>query len=110
MSIAAQDKAIAQTIINQMGGGRRLQMMVGVTTFVALPSSSDQLGGLAFQFKGSRKANYLEVILCPDDTYTLKFCRYGLKQKQSIVKEFESVYCDQLIETFENFTGLYLSL
>lgn len=110
MSIAAQDKAIAQTIISQMGGSRKLQMMVGVTKFVALRSCSEQLGGLAFQFKGSKKANYLEVLLCPDDTYTLKFCRYGLKQKQSIVEEFKSVYCDQLIETFEKFTGLYLSL
>ena len=108
MSIAAQDKTIAQTIINQMGGGGKLQMMLGVTKFLSLPSSSGQLGGLAFRFKGFKKANYLEVILCPDDTYTLKFSRYVMTQ--AIVKEFESVYCDQLIETFENFTGLYLSL
>jgi len=64
---------------------------------------------LSFKFKGSTKANYVNIALDPSDTYTLQFgkiVKYDLKP----TGEIHGVYADQLKRTFEKFTGLYLSL
>jgi hypothetical protein len=62
------EQQIATTIMAQMGGGNKLRTMLGIKQFVSLGQEEGQEGGLYFQFKGSRKANVVEVILTPMDT------------------------------------------
>ena len=99
---------VAETILNQMGGGNRIRAFVGTKHFISHPESRKDRGGVSFRFKGSRKFNHLKVTLDWNDTYSLSFSklnRYGESTKQ---KEFSMIYCDQLIELFEQTTELYL--
>ena len=113
---------VAQTIVKQMGGQRRLNLMVGAHNW--------QMGGdehdrhfVSFHFKGSRSHNYCKVTLdYNSDLYIVSIGQIrnkteeivpGVKIKMPTYKEkynCEGVFFDQLIEIFERETGLYLSL
>lgn len=97
---------IAQTILQQLGGQRKLIAFIGAYDIFALEEK-----GLSFKFKGSRKFNYCKIFLTPMDTYTLIFQKWNWKAN-SLKNEttFEDVYCEDLIPFFEETTGLYLSL
>lgn len=89
--------------ISQLGGQRRLQLMIGANTFI---------GGkdcLSFRFRGSRRVNYIKITLDPSDTYTVEFGKVGRASYKS-VSILSDVYCEDLIPIFEKTTGLYLSL
>ncbi len=106
MSNATTNQDVLKTIINQLGGAGRLRAMVGVTQFIA-----DGENKLCFQFKGSRKANRVHITLNSLDTYDVEFFKYNRKSFECPqVGGFENVYGDQLVEIFERFTGLYLSM
>lgn len=98
------NKQIAETTLMQLGGYGRLKAMIGAEFF-----SYDDKGTLTFKFKGCRKANYLEVVLDADDTYTMVFLKITNPTRKEVGK-FSGLYCDQLQGIFENETGLYLSL
>lgn len=67
--------------------------------------------GLQINFKGSKKANKVQIILEANDTYTMRFYKYNSRTFDCpVVGEFDFLYWDALKETFERFTGLYLSL
>ena len=96
---------LAKTILDQMGGQRRLTSMTGAHTFVAHPK------GVSFKFPrpASGKPNYVKITLAGDDTYTMEFGSiHGLKYKK--LKVFPNVYNDQLGDIFKKMTGLYLKL
>jgi hypothetical protein len=96
-------KHVAETILAQMGGGRALKLMLGVKEFSS--HSDEGLGALSFRFKGSRKANYVKIILAPSDTYTLRFSKIGT-YSYNVVEFVEDVYFDQLNDVFRRVTGL----
>ena len=99
-----ESSAIATTIANQLGGTRKLAMMVGAKNFVALES------GLTFKLgKGTKNGiTHVTVTLDADDTYTVRFQRvYGHKVTEK--GSSSDVYCDQLVNLFESTTGFYLS-
>ena len=103
-------KQIAATIISQMGGMGKISAMVNGRDWCALED-----GGLQFTFSGKRGVNKCLVHLDADDTYTMEFWYCKLNKKtykyRNIIKaEFDGLYNDMLIPTFEQFTGLYLSL
>lgn len=101
------DAQIAETTLAQLGGAGRLTVMIGAKEFGATD------GGKTLRFRfaaGSAKTgNVCRVTLTPADTYTVEFwyCR-GVKYRR--IAEFTDVYCDTLRRTFEQHTGLYLSL
>jgi len=112
---------IANTIINQMGGGGKLRAMIGAKDIYALDA------GVQFAFKLCKKMNKCVVDLNQDDLYNVKFykiphlnpnCtpaaldRYfkNVDKATTPVAEFENIYADQLNSVFESETGLYLSL
>jgi len=98
------DKQVAQTILQQLGGQRRLKTFVGAKDFLLLEG-----GGVTFKFKGSRKVNYVRIRLNGMDLYDLEFVKaHGVNIK--VVEEETNVYADQLVTFFEKHTGLYLSL
>ena len=101
-----RNQEIAQTIASQMGGLRRLQMFTGARDFVAIDN------GLTFRIPGKGFAkdsiNVVRVILTPMDEYNMEFLRLR-GATLTLVKSCKGVYCDQLVELFEETTGLYLS-
>lgn len=99
----------AEITVQQLGGTRRLNIMIGAKNF-----TSDNDGRtLGFYFYGCRAANYVKITINANDLYDITFIR--IKRKDSkvpfeTVQEFENIHVDNLIETFENFTGLVLTL
>ena len=96
---------VANTILLQMGGQRRIAAMTGAGHF------RDHGDGVSFRFPNRvrSKPNYVLVRLAPNDTYTVVFGRisdFDLKNR----KEYNGLYFDSLVEVFERETGLYLSL
>lgn len=98
---------VAMTILEQMGGIRKLQAFTGAHSFVR--GEVD----VTFQWpmQARSKPNALKVTLTPADTYTLTFYRIAKGYDPPVVlSTFDDIYCDQLVEIFERETGLYLSL
>ena len=93
---------VAETILEQLGGARRLGIMVNARDFVAITR------GLQFKFSGSRKANTARVELTPRDTYTLTL--YKVTNKGLDIKDVasEEMYFDQMVDYIESVTGLAL--
>ena len=108
-------KAIADTILEQLGGNKFI-VMTGSKNFVADGNTLRMT--LA---KNVSKANRLYITLNADDTYTMRFfkCtapRFNSKtlsftnEKIKDIKIVNGVYCDMLRNIFETVTELYTSL
>ncbi len=95
---------VAQEILQQLGGNMAMQMIGGYNLVGSINS-------LSFKWKEATKErmNFCRITLTPMDTYHVELGRAwgGTYTK---IHEFEDVYCDTLVETFEQETGLYLSL
>lgn len=98
--------AIANTIIEQMGGLRRIAMFTGAYDFTACKN------GVFFRIPGKGFAkdsiNLVSITLTPMDEYVMTFSRLRAGKIKEI-KKYEGVYCDQLVDLFQDTTGLYLS-
>ncbi len=97
------DNQIGLTIGNQLGGLGRLKMMIGAFNFVAHED------GLSFKFKGCKHCNYCKVTLDPSDTYSVEFGKIRAL-KYTVKDTMSGIYNDMLMDTFEDYTGLYLTL
>lgn len=94
---------LANTIINQMGGWRKLQGLAGAHDMLALDA------GVQFSFKGSKIANKMTIELTPMGLYDVKFYKISMKyiERNMIpVKEIEGVYNEMLVDIFESSTRL----
>lgn len=101
MNNQEQAKYLAQTIYSQIGGLQRLAVMTGAKDFKYNET------GISFSLPKAKNAiRCVEIRLEPNDTYTMTFWKRG---KVAKVQEIDDVYCDQLIDTFEIITGLYLT-
>lgn len=96
---------VGQTILQQMGGARRLVMMTGAKDFVMYPN------GVRFSWpsKQPSKGNEVKVTLDASDTYTVEFfnVRQGVPKP---VKKYTDIYADGLVDLFERQTGYYLRM
>ena len=98
----SKNQEIAETILQQLGGGRRLVMMVGAYNFVVVEN------GVAFKIKNA-KANYIKIKLNSKDLYDLEVGRIrGTTYK--VVAKKDDLYFDMLKPAIEEATGMYLSL
>ena len=98
------DSRVPQTILEQVGN--QAFMMMGTKQLVA---KNDRT--LRFNVRGTRKCNWIEIELTPLDVYTVRFEKYSpSKYTHTTVHTDEMVYCDQLHDIIESFTGLYLTL
>lgn len=108
---------IADTILNQLGGGRFV-VMTGSRDFIAIDNGLRM--GLA---RNASKANRLDIKLNGMDTYDMRFYRYTgprystrggqfrtYPEKVTTAKEYHGVYFDQLQELFTEVTGMYTRL
>lgn len=101
---------IANIIMHQLGGYRRLKLMTGFKDHVALDS------GLQFRIgKNCNSINKIKITLNGLDLYDMQFISVRKKRGSwdyiSTVKaEYNNVYDDQLVELFEQATGMFLSI
>lgn len=91
--------SVAQEILNQLGGNR-FKAMTGATCY------AESANTLVVRFKGSSAANTVYITLNSLDLYDVVF-RKITNTKHGIVKEFNGVYNDMLVNIFEKTTGLY---
>ena len=92
---------IAGTILRQLGGHRFIAM-TGARMLV------DRNNGLSFHYPNSK---ICVITLEPSDTYRIEFYRFNRKNfKTILLKTYDQIYCDNLVEIFENYTGLLVSL
>ncbi len=97
------DMTVPTEILRQLGGRGRVGALLGVTQFAGDSTSLR----LKFKAQGKDGINCFKVTLTPDDTYTVEFfkvARINWHEKGKV----EDVYCDNLVETIETRTGLYL--
>ena len=106
---SAKARQIAQTIAEQIGGGK-FRMMTGAEFYIYNEPEINEYG-LSVHFKGSRKFNRLLIVLDEvKDLYKMVFSHQSPKRGLKNVHFIVDVYCDQLREIFESETGLYTSL
>lgn len=91
-----ENQIIADTIMEQLGGQGRLNMMLGLSRVTQIDK------GVSFTFKvgASNDINTVEIVLAPTDTYTVKFLK-TTATKQTLISTEEMVYFDQLTQTVE---------
>ena len=96
---------VAETILQQLGGAGRLRAMIGAKYFI------DHGGALSFKFPNRQRSrgNYVKITLTPEDYYDMEFGQL-MKHAVKPVKAYRGIMWDQLIEVFEQQTGLYLRL
>lgn len=111
MTTTAQANAAstaAATILDQLGGARKVSMMTGAKHFLADRSAG---GNPVLSFKIGRgaknKINAVRIELTADDLYTVSFERiWGAKV--TTIETLAGCYAEMLVELFEDRTGLYL--
>lgn len=103
-STSKRANAIAATIVNQLGGGRKLQMFIGLKQLINEPL------GVTLVFPKPKHAgavNRVRITLNGMDLYDMEFIRTrGSSVK--VVKEFNDVYAEDIKDRFEEGTGLYI--
>ena len=101
LTVLAYSDDIGKTILEQMGGTRKLQVMLGVKHFLLLNN------GLSFKWPSKdRGGNYVEITLNGSDLYDMEFYVVSGMTKK-LVKKFEDVYAEDLMDVFEKQTGWY---
>jgi len=86
----------AATILDQIGGVNRLQVMLGASKVLT------DTEAITFDFKMSRKFNHCRITYCSGpDLYRVEFLKYNRKTFETkTVQSFEMVYADQLRSIF----------
>lgn len=109
MSDDNYSKEIASIIVSQMGGMNRLKATINARNFFCGTISYNGFNQPYVQFSFSLNPKITKCRIIYEegkDTYVMQF----LNRVNSVVKEYEDVYCDELIANFEQTTGLYLKL
>ena len=103
MTTTTINQAIAQTIIDQIGGDR-FAFMTGSKNFMSIDS------GLQFSIgRNVLKCNRITIILNGRDLYDVTY--YSIRGVSVKIKHSESdIYAENLRQSIENATELYTSL
>lgn len=105
MARTEQDHEVAETILAQLGGLRRLNVMLGVKYANTLQNGLS----LGFTAQGEGQINQIDILLEPSDTYRIEF--YRVRGGRAVLKEtYVAIYADSLKEAIKRATGLNLSL
>jgi hypothetical protein len=96
----------AKTIISQIGN--KALCMMGCKQIVTSENAVDLFIGIGAKC-GGKAVNRIRIILQPNDTYTVEFCKYA-KFTMTTIKSLDLVYADMLHQVIECNTGFYLSL
>jgi hypothetical protein len=94
---------IGKTILDQMGGWRRISAMIGAKNAVYLANGVH----FAWPSKQPSKGNSVKITLGGDDLYTVEFV-YERNLTFKTVAKYTGIYADGLVSLFEKQTGYYL--
>ena len=103
----------AATILEQLGGARRVAVMLGIGSKVGyhyynLMGAHGPGVGFTFPNKQLSKGNCCEIKLDEgSDTYVMSFFSVTINGKK-LVRKLDDVYNDSLVTIFERQTGLFL--
>lgn len=102
--------AVANEILRQLGGSRRLGMMIAAKDFLGLSARDGKGPGLRFKhMAGEGGVNVAEIRLNAGDLYDLAFYKVrGLDCR--LVVEDEDVFVGDLAERFRASSGLAIRL
>ena len=99
-----EQKTIAETILNQLGGNQFIAM-TGAKNF----TYSDKCSFGCKIMRNQSKANYIRINLSSVDLYDIEFLYITIKTMKTKAT-FNNIYNDQLRGLFERITGLNTSL
>ena len=103
---------VYEIILQQIGGMGRLVSFLGAKNFVYSDCDKDGYW-IAFRIPNrmaKNGINYIKIELnIGMDVYEMEFGKIG-KNSYKVIEKLECVYCDQLVDSIESNTGLYLSL
>lgn len=104
--IKTQDEnlLIAQKILDHLGGANKLSLMIGAKNF------QYHIKDLGFRYAKTHcnNSNHVQIKLMPSDLYKLEFWNIcGVDCE--VVETIDNVYAENLAETFQKATGLYLA-
>jgi len=99
------NEMIGRTILEQMGGAQRIQVMLGAQQFRILNNGV----GFAWPNRERPKGNYVEIVLNGADLYDMSFFNVAGASKK-LVKKYDDVYAEDLRSTFERQTGWHLRM
>lgn len=106
-------KEIAGTIYQQLGGGK-FGAMVGAKNLGFERTNEGVAFVCKFMRNKSGMTNLKVIYDYGKDLYNMVFysTRFSTKPFETTIKgkRFDGIFCDQLAEIFENFTGLYTHL
>ncbi len=98
------NRYVAQTIFDQLGA-YVFKIATGAHHF------SHTYNSLKFWFQDCNKADVCRITLNGLDLYDIEFFKSkATEPEDTTVKTYENIYCDQLTDLFEDFTGLRTSL
>ena len=90
---------VAQTIKEQLYVGGLMKVgSWGTHQFIALTPTKHYTGGLRFKVSGRLFRGLVQVLLMPNDTYTVELIQrrtYEVKERR------EDIYCDMLTEVID---------
>jgi hypothetical protein len=101
-----RNQDIAAEIARQLGGTQRLVAFCGAREFVAIEN------GLRFRVPSNMtksRISHFTVVLTSEDLYDVKAEAVRGTNWKTIV-EHKGVFCDQLMDLFEEATGMFLTL
>lgn len=95
---------VGETIVKQLGGANKLRAMLGAK-FAVLPN------GVIVQWPSRHRSrgNQVEITLRSDDTYDVLFYNASASGRK-LVRQYNGLYAEDLIPTFEDQTGYRIRL
>lgn len=93
---------VANEILRQLGGSYFLRI-TGAKNLIGSDNA------LSMQLPRGARGNGFKITLMPDDTYKLTLNKFS-KLKLTTLRTCENVYCENLLDMFEDMTGLYATL
>lgn len=103
-----RNQEIAQVILQQLGGVNRLSVMTGANGFVAIEN------GVQFSIgRNAKGVNKVIIRLNAQDLYDVEFGaqrRVKFEMRYTVKSSSEGIYADMLKATFEEATGMYLTI
>lgn len=99
------DLAVANTILEQLGGSRVLDLMIGVKHLRGTNKALD----VRFKARSLKGINHIKITLTPMDEYHVEFYSVrGISVKQ--IEESDGIQAEGMIDYIERTTGLALRL
>lgn len=103
----------ADIIARQLGGVGKLRMFLGSKRIYSANDGKTLLFDYKPQYP-SKQGNICEITYNRGtDLYDIAFMHIGTARsgfKKTVIKQFDGIYADQLMDLFEGVTGLYLTL